>query len=54
MAVATTRQSAPGSESVPGRTVRRLPRIRISDVLSHGYIWLCLVVFVSPFVVLVG
>jgi putative spermidine/putrescine transport system permease protein len=54
MAVATSRQRAPGSASTPGRTVRRLPRIRISDVLSHGYIWLCLMVFVTPFVVLVG
>jgi len=33
---------------------RRLPRIRLVDVVSHGYIWLCLLVFVTPFVVLVG
>ena len=31
-----------------------MPRIRLGDVLSHGYIWLCLLVFVTPFVVLVG
>jgi putative spermidine/putrescine transport system permease protein len=48
MAVATRRGSG------PGRAVRRWPRIRISDVLSHGYIWLCLMVFVTPFIVLVG
>ena len=33
---------------------RRLPRIRLVDVVSHGYIWLCLLVFVTPFLVLVG
>jgi putative spermidine/putrescine transport system permease protein len=33
---------------------RRWSRIRFSDVLSHGYIWLCLLLFVTPFLVLVG
>jgi putative spermidine/putrescine transport system permease protein len=33
---------------------RRRRRIKLSDVLSHGYIWLCLLVFVTPFIVLVG
>jgi putative spermidine/putrescine transport system permease protein len=34
--------------------VLRLGRFRLSDILSHGYIWLCLLVFVTPFLVLVG
>ncbi len=33
---------------------RRRPRIKLVDVVSHGYIWLLLLVFVTPFVVLVG
>lgn len=33
---------------------RRLPQIRAADVVTHGYIWLCLLVFVTPFLVLVG
>ncbi len=32
----------------------RLGRKGLTEVLSHGYIWLCLLVFVTPFVVLVG
>ena len=31
---------------------RRIGRISLGDVLSHGYIWLCLLVFVTPFLVL--
>jgi putative spermidine/putrescine transport system permease protein len=31
---------------------RRIVRFRPGDVLSHGYIWLCLLVFVTPFLVL--
>jgi len=34
------------------RSSRRLSRRRIVDVLSHAYIWLCLIVFVLPFMVL--
>jgi putative spermidine/putrescine transport system permease protein len=28
--------------------------IRLGDVVGHGYIWLCLIVFVTPFLVLVS
>ena len=34
------------------RSSRRLSRRRVVDVLSHAYIWLCLIVFVLPFMVL--
>ncbi len=33
---------------------RRWHRIRLGAVLSHVYIWICLIVFVTPFLVLVG
>jgi putative spermidine/putrescine transport system permease protein len=33
---------------------RRFRRFRLGTVLSHGYIWLCLIVFVTPFLVLLG
>jgi putative spermidine/putrescine transport system permease protein len=33
---------------------RRMRRLRLGQVLGHVYIWLCLIVFVTPFVVLVG
>ena len=33
---------------------RRIGRFRLGDLLGHAYIWLCLIVFVTPFVVLVG
>jgi putative spermidine/putrescine transport system permease protein len=38
-------------------TVRRRPLLtarRVSAVISHGYIWLCLFVFVMPFLALLG
>jgi putative spermidine/putrescine transport system permease protein len=41
--------------AAPGRTRRRLVSSRrLVDVVSHGYIWLCLVVFVTPFAALLG
>ena len=33
---------------------RRIRRFHLGLVLSHAYIWLCLIVFVTPFVVLLG
>jgi putative spermidine/putrescine transport system permease protein len=33
---------------------RRVARISLGDVLSHGYVWLCLLVFVTPFLVLLA
>jgi ABC-type spermidine/putrescine transport system permease subunit II len=30
----------------------RRPRVRLIDVISHGFIWLCLLTFVTPFLVL--
>ena len=32
----------------------RSARSASGDVLSHGYIWLCLLIFVTPFLVLLG
>ncbi len=33
---------------------RRIRRTHLGLALSHGYIWLCLIVFVTPFAVLLG
>jgi putative spermidine/putrescine transport system permease protein len=33
---------------------RRIRRLRLGQVLGHAYIWLCLIVFVTPFLVLLG
>ena len=33
---------------------RRIGRFSLVDIVSHGYIWLCLLIFVVPFLVLIG
>ena len=48
----TSAVRAPGPRSIVGR--RRLTSRRMVDVVSHGYIWLCLFVFVTPFLALLA
>jgi len=45
-----------GSTSGRAREARRplVSSRRLTDVLAHGYIWLCLIVFVLPFFALLG
>ena len=33
---------------------RRIGRFSLSDIISHGYIWACLLIFVTPFLVLLA
>jgi putative spermidine/putrescine transport system permease protein len=50
-----TADVAPASAAAP--TGARRPLVstrRLTDVLSHAYIWLCLIVFVLPFLALLG
>jgi len=46
-AIPTTRTPAPARRPL-------LNTRRLTDVLSHAYIWLCLIVFVLPFLALLG
>jgi putative spermidine/putrescine transport system permease protein len=40
------------SNSLASKQGFRLSRQRIADILSHAYIWVCLIIFVTPFLAL--
>jgi putative spermidine/putrescine transport system permease protein len=53
MTTTTTAQKSPTVKS-QRRSRFRLSRRQVVDILSHGYVWFCLLLFVAPFLALLN